>query len=85
MLTMTDYIDIIVPRGGKSLIERVQQESRIPVIAHLEGLCHTYVDGAADPEMACEIIEAIDNMPAPEETLRVRLPNVDSMIQSVSA
>ncbi len=56
MLTMTDYIDIIVPRGGKSLIERVQQESRIPVIAHLEGLCHTYVDGAADPEMACEII-----------------------------
>ncbi|RZO38729.1 MAG: glutamate-5-semialdehyde dehydrogenase [Rhodospirillaceae bacterium] len=56
MLTMTDYIDIIVPRGGKSLIERVQQESRIPVIAHLEGLCHTYVDGGADPEMACEII-----------------------------
>ena len=56
MLTMTDYIDIIVPRGGKSLIERVQQESRIPVIAHLEGLCHTYVDGAADPDMACEII-----------------------------
>ena len=56
MLTMTDYIDIIVPRGDKSLIERVQQESRIPVIAHLEGLCHTYVDGAADPDMACEII-----------------------------
>ena len=56
MLTMTDYIDIIVPRGGKSLIERVQQESRIPVIAHLEGLCHTYVDGAADPDMAREIV-----------------------------
>lgn len=56
MLTMTDYIDIIVPRGGKSLIERVQQESKIPVIAHLEGLCHTYVDGAADPVMAREIV-----------------------------
>ena len=56
MLTMTDYIDIIVPRGGKSLIERVQQESKIPVIAHLEGLCHTYVDGAADPEMARDIV-----------------------------
>ncbi|CAN0106064.1 unnamed protein product [Discosporangium mesarthrocarpum] len=56
MLTMTDYIDIIVPRGGKSLIERVQQESKIPVIAHLEGLCHTYIDGAADPEMARDIV-----------------------------
>jgi glutamate-5-semialdehyde dehydrogenase len=52
MLTMTDYIDIIVPRGGKSLIERVQKESRIPVIAHLEGLCHIYVDAAADLEKA---------------------------------
>jgi len=48
MLTMSDLIDIIVPRGGKSLIERVQRESKIPVIAHLEGLCHTYIDGAAD-------------------------------------
>jgi glutamate-5-semialdehyde dehydrogenase len=56
MLTMTDYIDIIVPRGGKSLIERVQQESKIPVIAHLEGLCHTYIDGAADPAMARDIV-----------------------------
>jgi glutamate-5-semialdehyde dehydrogenase len=52
MLTMSGVIDIIVPRGGKSLIERVQRESRIPVIAHLEGLCHTYIDGAADPEKA---------------------------------
>ncbi|MFT7571725.1 MAG: glutamate-5-semialdehyde dehydrogenase [Paracoccaceae bacterium] len=56
MLTMTDYIDIIVPRGGKSLIERVQQESKIPVIAHLEGLCHTYIDGASDPVMARDIV-----------------------------
>jgi glutamate-5-semialdehyde dehydrogenase len=52
MLGMNDHIDIIVPRGGRSLIERVQKESRIPVIAHLEGICHTYVDGGADPEMA---------------------------------
>ncbi|PPR12295.1 MAG: Gamma-glutamyl phosphate reductase [Alphaproteobacteria bacterium MarineAlpha11_Bin1] len=56
MLMMNKYIDIIVPRGGKSLIKRVQQESRIPVIAHLDGLCHTYVDGAADPNMAREIV-----------------------------
>ena len=56
MLTMTDYIDIIVPRGGKSLIERVQQESKIPVIAHLEGLCHTYIDADSDAEMAKNIV-----------------------------
>jgi glutamate-5-semialdehyde dehydrogenase len=52
MLAMSEHIDIIVPRGGRSLIERVQKESRIPVIAHLEGICHTYIDGTADPEMA---------------------------------
>ncbi len=56
MLAMTGVIDIIVPRGGASLIERVQRDSRIPVIAHLEGLCHTYVDGAADPEKARAIV-----------------------------
>ena len=56
MLGMNGAIDIIVPRGGASLIERVQRESHIPVIAHLEGLCHTYVDGAADPEKARAIV-----------------------------
>jgi len=56
MLAMSGVIDIIVPRGGPSLINRVQRESRIPVIAHLEGLCHTYVDGAADPEKARKIV-----------------------------
>jgi glutamate-5-semialdehyde dehydrogenase len=48
MLGMADLIDVIVPRGGRSLIERVQRESRIPVIAHLDGLCHAYVDRDAD-------------------------------------
>jgi glutamate-5-semialdehyde dehydrogenase len=52
MLKMSGVIDIIVPRGGASLIERVQRESRMPVIAHLEGLCHTYIHRAADPEKA---------------------------------
>jgi len=52
MLTMPDQIDIIVPRGGKSLIERVQNESRVPVIAHLDGNCHVYLHREADPEMA---------------------------------
>ena len=55
LLAMTDHVDIIVPRGGKSLIERVQRESRIPVIAHLEGLCHVYIDEHADPGMAHEV------------------------------
>ena len=56
MLTMSQYIDIIVPRGGKSLIERVARESRVPVIKHLEGICHVYVDGAARLEMARAIV-----------------------------
>jgi glutamate-5-semialdehyde dehydrogenase len=53
---MTDYLDVIVPRGGKSLIARVQQDARVPVIGHLEGNCHVYVDGAADVNMAREIV-----------------------------
>lgn len=56
LLRMSEFVDIIVPRGGRGLIERVQVESRIPVIAHLDGLCHTYVDGAADPQMARKIV-----------------------------
>ena len=56
MLRMSDYIDVIVPRGGKSLIERVQKESRIPVIAHLDGNCHIYIHRAADPAMAIAIL-----------------------------
>lgn len=56
MLGMADLIDVIVPRGGRSLIERVQRESKIPVIAHLEGLNHTYVDAGADLESARKIV-----------------------------
>lgn len=52
MLRMSEHIDVIVPRGGRSLIERVQNESRIPVLAHLDGNCHLYLHEAADPEMA---------------------------------
>jgi len=55
MLRMVDYIDVIVPRGGRGLIERVQQESQIQVLAHLEGLCHVYVDRGADLDMARQI------------------------------
>jgi len=50
--SMSEYIDVVVPRGGKSLIQRVQQEARVPVIGHLEGLCHVYLHESADTEMA---------------------------------
>jgi glutamate-5-semialdehyde dehydrogenase len=56
MLTMSDFIDVIVPRGGPSLIERVQQESRIPVFAHRDGICHVYLNAAAQPDMARTIV-----------------------------
>jgi glutamate-5-semialdehyde dehydrogenase len=52
---MADYIDVIVPRGGKGLIERVQREARVPVIGHLDGNCHVYIDKDADVRMATQI------------------------------
>ena len=56
LLAMNDSVDVIIPRGGKGLIERVYRESKIPVLAHLEGLCHSYVDRAADPAMARKVV-----------------------------
>ena len=56
MLTMTEYIDVIVPRGGRSLVERVQTEAKVPVFAHLEGICHTYIHADSDPDMARDIV-----------------------------
>jgi len=57
LVTMNEYVDIIVPRGGKELIERLARESRIPMIKHLDGVCHVYIDDAADPEMAVRIAD----------------------------
>jgi glutamate-5-semialdehyde dehydrogenase len=56
MLTMRDYIDVIIPRGGKSLIQRIADESRVPVIKHLDGNCHVYVDAGADLEKARKVV-----------------------------
>ena len=56
LLRMAEYVDVIVPRGGKGLIERVQQEARVPVFSHLDGINHTYVDAQADLAMAEQII-----------------------------
>ena len=56
MLQATDYIDVIVPRGGKGLVGLVQREARVPVFAHLEGICHVYVDGSADLTKARDVL-----------------------------
>jgi len=57
LVKMPDYVDIIVPRGGKGLIERLMQESRVPMIKHLDGICHVYIDTAADPAKAVRIAD----------------------------
>lgn len=55
LITLTDYVDVIVPRGGKSLIARISEEARVPIIKHLDGNCHIYIDSHADPKMAVEL------------------------------
>ncbi|MEX0303232.1 MAG: glutamate-5-semialdehyde dehydrogenase, partial [Leisingera sp.] len=56
LLTMTDYVDVIVPRGGKGLVGLVQREARVPVFAHLEGIVHIYLDKSADPQKALDVV-----------------------------
>lgn len=56
LLRASEFIDLIVPRGGKSLVARVQEEARVPVLAHLDGINHSYVDGAANPAMARQLV-----------------------------
>jgi glutamate-5-semialdehyde dehydrogenase len=55
MIAMPEYIDVIIPRGGKGLIERISHDARVPVIKHLHGICHVYVDAEADPKKAFDI------------------------------
>ena len=57
LITMPDYVDVIVPRGGKGLIERISRDARVPVIKHLDGVCHVYVDRAADAEKAIRVAD----------------------------
>ena len=56
MLQASKYLDVIIPRGGKSLVEKIQQEARVPVFAHLEGICHVYIDHEANMEIALSIL-----------------------------
>ncbi|BFM01823.1 hypothetical protein Psyaliredsea_04700 [Psychrobacter alimentarius] len=55
LITMTDYVDVIVPRGGKGLIERISRDARVPVIKHLDGNCHTFIDSDADAQIAIKV------------------------------
>ena len=54
---MTEYVDLLVPRGGRGLIERLMRESRVPMLKHLDGICHVYIDGAADIDKAIAIAD----------------------------
>ena len=56
LIAMPEYVDVIIPRGGKGLIERISREARVPVIKHLDGICHVYVDDRADPAKALPIV-----------------------------
>jgi glutamate-5-semialdehyde dehydrogenase len=55
LITMPQYVDVIIPRGGKGLIERISRDAKVPVIKHLDGVCHVYIDDGADDDMAVSI------------------------------
>ena len=78
MITMTEYIDVIVPRGGKSLIARLMAEARVPMIKHLDGICHTYIDADADIAMAVKVCDnAKTQRYAPCNAMETLLVNQD--------
>ena len=78
MITMTQYIDVIVPRGGKSLIARLMAEARVPMIKHLDGICHTYIDADADIAMAIKVCDnAKTQRYAPCNAMETLLVNKD--------
>ncbi len=87
LLAMNDSVDVIIPRGGKGLIERVYAESKIPVLAHLEGLCHSYVDRAADAAMARKVVVNAKmrrtGICGATETLLVDRPVVESHLPGI--
>ncbi|MCP4394737.1 MAG: glutamate-5-semialdehyde dehydrogenase [Alphaproteobacteria bacterium] len=94
MLKMTNYIDVIIPRGGRSLIERVVSESKIPLFQHLDGICHVYVHKDADIDMACNIVvnakmrrtgvcNAAETLIIDEDILKTHLPKiVDALMEA---
>ena len=86
MITMTKYIDVIVPRGGKSLIARLMAEARVPMIKHLDGICHTYIDADADISMAIKVCDnAKTQRYAPCNAMETLLVNKDIAPQVLPA
>ncbi len=82
LITMPDYVDVIVPRGGKGLIERISRDARVPVIKHLDGVCHVYVDRAADAEKAIRVADnAKTQRFAPCNTMETLLVHQDMAAQ----
>ncbi len=82
LITMTEYVDVIVPRGGKSLIERLMADARVPMIKHLDGICHTYVDIAADIAKAIKVCDnAKTQRYAPCNTMETLLVHADIAAQ----
>jgi glutamate-5-semialdehyde dehydrogenase len=93
LITMPQYIDVIVPRGGKGLIERISKDARVPVIKHLDGNCHVYVDADADAEKALAILEnsktqrygtcnTAESLLVARELSETLLPELAAMLQS---
>jgi glutamate-5-semialdehyde dehydrogenase len=93
LVTMPQYVDVIVPRGGKGLIERISQEARVPVIKHLDGNCHVYIDADADPDKALRIVEnaktqrlgtcnTAESLLVAREVSETLLPEIAAMLQA---
>ncbi|MGL4767666.1 MAG: glutamate-5-semialdehyde dehydrogenase [Formosimonas sp.] len=79
LITMTEYVDVIVPRGGKSLIERLMNDARVPMIKHLDGICHSYIDVAADASKAIAVCDnAKTQRYAPCNTMETLLVHHDA-------
>ncbi|MGC3961763.1 MAG: glutamate-5-semialdehyde dehydrogenase [Rhodocyclaceae bacterium] len=95
LITMPEFVDVIVPRGGKGLIERISREARVPVIKHLDGNCHVYIDIAADPAKIVPIVEnaktqrygtcnTIESLLVARAVAKQFLPDVGRMLASKS-
>jgi len=92
LISMPDYIDVIIPRGGKGLIERISNEARVPVIKHLDGICHIYIDDDADLEKALQVTfnaktqrygtcNTLETLLVAEEIAETVLPELGGMLQ----
>ena len=80
LLTLDDYVDVIIPRGGKSLVARISEQARVPVIKHLDGICHVYIDESADIDKAVAVaVNAktclLYTSPSPRDRTRSRMPS----------